>query len=81
MCIERDADGMRRGLKEIGGWGAESGPHTRASFERKQMATLSSLMLGAALTREESRGGHFRRDFPARDDVRWRKQQIWVRGD
>jgi succinate dehydrogenase/fumarate reductase flavoprotein subunit len=29
-------------------------------------------MARAALRREESRGGHFRFDFPTRDDVRWR---------
>jgi len=27
----------------------------------------------AALRREESRGGHFRADFPDRDDIKWRK--------
>jgi succinate dehydrogenase/fumarate reductase flavoprotein subunit len=29
-------------------------------------------MAEAALWREESRGGHFREDFPARDDEHWR---------
>jgi L-aspartate oxidase len=36
-------------------------------------------MAEAALWREESRGGHFREDFPACDDERWRvhsSQQI-----
>jgi succinate dehydrogenase/fumarate reductase flavoprotein subunit len=27
--------------------------------------------LEAALTREESRGAHYRHDFPAQDDQRW----------
>lgn len=27
----------------------------------------------AALNRTESRGGHFRADFPARDDTNWQK--------
>ncbi|MEQ1575308.1 MAG: hypothetical protein ABL993_13800, partial [Vicinamibacterales bacterium] len=28
---------------------------------------------GAALRREESRGGHFRTDFPALDDLHWKR--------
>jgi succinate dehydrogenase / fumarate reductase flavoprotein subunit len=30
---------------------------------------------GAALRREENRAGHFREDFPARDDKNWFK---WI---
>ena len=35
------------------------------------LITVGRLMARAALRREESRGGHFRADFPARDDVHW----------
>jgi succinate dehydrogenase/fumarate reductase flavoprotein subunit len=28
----------------------------------------------AALRREESRGGHFREDFPRRDDLHWNRR-------
>lgn len=38
----------------------------------RNFATLARLMAEAALWREESRGGHYREDFPARDDERWR---------
>jgi L-aspartate oxidase len=34
------------------------------------------LIARAALWREESRGAHFRVDFPARDDERWRMHSI-----
>jgi succinate dehydrogenase/fumarate reductase flavoprotein subunit len=43
------------------------------------MAVLASLMLTAALKRTESRGGHYRHDFPTRDDLHWKKQQVWKR--
>jgi L-aspartate oxidase len=38
----------------------------------KNFASLARLIAEAALWREESRGGHYREDFPARDDEHWR---------
>jgi L-aspartate oxidase len=35
------------------------------------LVTVGRLMAQAALRRTESRGGHYRADFPARDDVHW----------
>jgi L-aspartate oxidase len=37
------------------------------------LLTVGYLIARAALRREESRGGHFRADFPQRDDIHWRK--------
>ncbi|MGE3075865.1 MAG: L-aspartate oxidase [Dehalococcoidia bacterium] len=79
--IERNGDGMREGLRIIAAWPSANNVVTRPEFERMQMSRLSSLMLRAALARTESRGGHFRNDFPERDDAHWRRQQVWVRGD
>jgi L-aspartate oxidase len=36
------------------------------------LATVGWLMARAALRREESRGAHFRTDFPAKDDLHWK---------
>jgi L-aspartate oxidase len=36
------------------------------------LALVAYLIAKAALRRQESRGGHFRDDFPARDDLHWR---------
>ena len=41
-------------------------------WRRASIVTVASLIAKAALRREESRGGHFRTDFPARDDVNWK---------
>jgi succinate dehydrogenase/fumarate reductase flavoprotein subunit len=35
------------------------------------LVTVGQLIARAALRREESRGGHFRADFPKRDDIHW----------
>jgi L-aspartate oxidase len=44
---------------------------TRAGWELQNLLTVARLMIDAALRREESRGTHFRSDFPTRDDNRW----------
>ena len=35
------------------------------------MLALAKITVGASLYREESRGSHFRNDFPERDDEKW----------
>jgi L-aspartate oxidase len=37
----------------------------------RSLVTVGLLIARAALRREESRGGHFRSDFPRRDDAGW----------
>jgi L-aspartate oxidase len=61
---------------------------TRALAEFEQIArarlrpaprnflTVANLIARAALWREESRGAHFRVDFPARDDEHWRVHSV-----
>ena len=41
-------------------------------WRRASLVTVASLIARAALRREESRGGHFRTDCPARDDLKWK---------
>ena len=48
------------------------GTPSAAEWKRFNLLTVARLIARAALRREESRGGHFREDFPARDDLRWR---------
>jgi L-aspartate oxidase len=44
---------------------------SRPGWELQNLLTVARLMIDAALRREESRGTHFRSDFPARNDVAW----------
>jgi L-aspartate oxidase len=46
----------------------------------RNFATLARLMAEAALWREESRGGHYREDFPNRDDQQWQMHSAQQEG-
>ena len=46
----------------------------------RNLLTVARLIAHAALRREESRGGHFRSDFPQRDDRHWMRHLVDVRG-
>jgi L-aspartate oxidase len=50
-----------------------SEPSGRHDYELANLHTLASLMARAALAREESRGSHYRSDFPYRDDDLFQK--------
>ena len=47
-----------------------------APVELGFMLDCAELVTAGALAREESRGGHFREDFPLRDDVNWLKHTL-----
>jgi L-aspartate oxidase len=44
---------------------------TQAGWELQNMLTFAGLMIWSALQRQESRGVHYRSDFPAHDDRNW----------
>ena len=48
----------------------------RSGWELQNLLTLAQLMIGSALTRQESRGVHFRSDFPTRDDAHWQRHIV-----
>ncbi len=45
-------------------------------FELRSLLTISKIETMAALNRTESRGGHYREDFPERDDKNWLKHTL-----
>ncbi|HID08072.1 MAG TPA: L-aspartate oxidase [Armatimonadetes bacterium] len=49
---------------------------TPVAWELMNMLLLSCLIVESALQREESRGAHYREDFPQRDDAQWRVRLI-----
>jgi L-aspartate oxidase len=44
---------------------------TRREYEAQSLARVAGAIVRCALAREESRGAHFRNDYPQRDDVRF----------
>ncbi|MCI0490208.1 MAG: L-aspartate oxidase [Blastocatellia bacterium] len=63
----RRAEDLRSAVEELSGMAEED-----INERTKNFVGLAKLTAEAALWREESRGGHYREDFPARDDERWR---------
>lgn len=63
----RRADELKSAIEEFGKLMDES-----VNQRTKNFVTLAKLVAEAALWREESRGGHYRADFPQRDDENWR---------
>jgi L-aspartate oxidase len=68
--ILRDEDSLKRALREF-----EQISAANLSVSSRNFVTLARLVATAALWREESRGGHFRTDFPERDE-NWRVHSI-----
>jgi succinate dehydrogenase/fumarate reductase flavoprotein subunit len=55
---------------------AKHGPFLRDDFELSNLHTLATLIARSALAREESRGSHYRSDFPYRDDDVFQKHSL-----
>jgi L-aspartate oxidase len=68
--VLRSAEGLRAGLDRLGE--LATGPAAtigQDAWEATNLLTISTLLAQAALLREETRGSHWREDFPERDDV------------
>ncbi|MBA4601528.1 L-aspartate oxidase [Thermoactinomyces sp. AMNI-1] len=59
--IIRSSDGLKEGLSKLEQLSAKLLP---GMFESRNMLTTAQLIMKAALWREESRGGHYRYDYP-----------------
>lgn len=50
---------------------AKDAHELRLAHETRSMSLVAAMKLGASLFRTESRGDHFREDFPRREDPEW----------
>ena len=76
--IEREANGLGEAARRLEAWGgylARLGPFSPEGVEVVNMVQVGLAMTLAAGFREESRGTHFRRDFPEQE-ASWRRHTI-----
>jgi L-aspartate oxidase len=69
-------EGLVARLSSWRGFLTHTRPESAADRDFRRLSslvTVSVLIARAALRREESRGGHFRTDFPHRDDIHWQR--------
>lgn len=76
----KDIKEMQEGLKRVSLPGGLSSRRFHQglvnAFEAALMLDLGEIIAAGALRREESRGSHYRTDYPHRDDARWLEHTI-----
>jgi L-aspartate oxidase len=79
--IVRSGTGLKRALQELEQLAPRfARSHTRRACEAQNLHLNARLVARSALAREESRGAHYRTDFPAHNDARFLKHSI-LQGD
>lgn len=77
LCgVQRDAASLRQALDSLDSYCSYALPRqfdSAEGWELQNMLLTARLMAASALAREESRGVHFRNDFPATNDEQWRR--------
>ncbi len=75
--IIRSCEGLTRAAEVLAGWQAKLPPPTdQPSYELGNLVLTGRLLTEAALMREESRGAHFRSDFPE-SSPDWQRHIVW----
>ncbi|MGG2197277.1 L-aspartate oxidase [Paenibacillus validus] len=79
--LKRNGKGLAKGYEELKRHLAifDNSLAKREEYEFANLLICALLTTQAALIREESRGGHYREDFPERDDLLWRKHTVFNR--
>lgn len=78
--IEREEMPRMRLADEARASDKARGQELESALSVRNLSLLGRLLATASLRREESRGAHFRLDFPERDDARWRVVTRLVKG-
>jgi len=77
--IERDATGLQALLASIAAQRLDRQVVGRPALEARALWQISDYVARSALVRQESRGCHYRTDFPDRDDAHWLVHIMWDR--
>lgn len=75
--IVRTGNGLHRAIHHLEKLGPRlEHPRTRRACEARNLCTNGLLVARSALAREESRGAHYRTDFPAPNDAKFLKHSV-----
>jgi L-aspartate oxidase len=78
--IVRTGNGLKQAVKELEDIGTQvSRPHSRREYEARNLQIAGLLVARSALVREESRGAHYRSDFPDHNDPKFKKHSVVAR--
>ncbi|MBO2451536.1 L-aspartate oxidase [Actinomadura barringtoniae] len=72
VSVLRSAEGLAAADQALSALGSVSVAPGVEAWEVTNLHTVASAIVAAARRREETRGSHWREDFPERDDARWR---------
>ena len=73
--------GLKQAIKRLEEMGPQvARPHSRREFEARNLQIAGLLVARSALAREESRGAHYRTDFPDHNDPKFRKHSLGKSG-
>jgi nicotinate-nucleotide pyrophosphorylase (carboxylating) len=72
--VLRSREGLARTADALGELAAaHPGSPGVEAWQATNLHTIATVLVAAAAAREETRGSHWREDFPARDDVHWQR--------
>ena len=77
--IEREETGLLAAQKEINFWSSyvmRKEFNDVRDWEFQNMLLIAGLVQKAALIRKESRGVHYRKDYPKQNDTKWRNSHV-----
>ncbi len=75
--IVRNGSGLRAALQQLDQWQeCLPVPQTRRACEARNLHETALLIARSALAREESRGAHYRLDFPDHNDAKFKKHAV-----
>jgi L-aspartate oxidase len=81
MGIVRTRSGMQKAVKTLEEMAPKlRHPKTRRAYEAANLHLTASLVARSALAREESRGAHYRMEYPDHDDKKFLKHSV-LRGE